>query len=174
VPDSLKRRSNYSPSLATTTSSESLLRLEALPSLKFPKWDEIVDKKTFEVLIPHELGEAPKPQGLFSALLKDHVEILATDAIEEPEKYNPEAVELLNEMLGGKKSPQSLTDSERRLLDQATLDFATYTPRKQAVPAPSRALPARAAKETESTEDAEPIPGVDVPVTEAPAFWWLR
>lgn len=102
------------------------------------------------------------------------MEILATDALEGPEKYNAQAVVLLNEMLDGKKSTKSLTDEERRLLDQATLDFATYTPPKQAAPLPARALPARVARESEGTEDAEPTPGVDVPVTEAPAYWWLR
>jgi hypothetical protein len=148
--------------------------LEAYPSLTFPKWDEIVDPKTFEVLIPHEMGEAPEPQGLFSALLKDHVEILATDALEGPDKYNPQAVELLNEMLDGKKSTKSLTDTERKILDQATLDFASYTPPKQVPTQPVRALPVRAVKAREDTEDADPTPGVDVPVTEAPAYWWLK
>ena len=147
--------------------------LPPLTAYQFPKFDSIVDPKTFELLVPHEVAEAPRPQGLFEALLKDHVEILASDAIEEPEKYNPQVISILREMLDGKKSSKSLTASERRLLDQATLDFATYTAPKPVVQPPRKELPARV-KQEESSEEGTPVPGIDVPITEAPAYWWLK
>lgn len=174
---SAKLKSSYSVSSEATTDSESSSRIKASPFPKFepfprfPKLDDLVDPKTFRLSTPEDPSPPTRPQGLFEVVLQNHIDILAADAEESGEKYNPQALPLIRDVAEGKKTLQSLSEPERTLLDQATLDFATYVPPKQEQPRP--VLKPRV-ESAPAEEDADPTPGVDVPITEARAYWWVR
>lgn len=152
--------------------TESLTSLPRVEAYRFPKLFDLVHPKTFE-LSNEETGSSSDPQrnvGLFEGLLRNQYEVLAQDAEDSPEKYDPKVLVLLREILEQKKSVKSLSDVDRALLDRATLDFATFIPPKKKETAPPP--PTRPRVREVVSED--PIPGVDVPVTDVPAYWWLK
>lgn len=137
---------------------------------KFPKFAELVDPKTFEVA---EVSGEPvrKETGLFYGLLGDDVRALHQDATENPDKYDDHTVGLLTQLVQGAKDVRALSRQERDLLDRATLSFASYvSPPK----APKVQRPVVEKTAAEEPMDALPTPGIDVPETNAPAYWWLR
>lgn len=159
------------PSNDSSTQS-SLTSLPTTRAYQFPKLNEIVDPVTMEVLLPSESPEPVQPQGLFNGLMRGHVEILAQDILDHPERYSPEALTLVQQILERQKSLETLAPSERSVLDRATLDFATFVP--PSVKHERKPPPPKPRVRTQVAAVEEPVPGVDVPVTEMPAYWWLK
>jgi hypothetical protein len=156
------------------STQESLRSLPPLCAPRFPKLSDLVDPRTFELVDPAPMVPPARLSGLFSALLQDHVELLADDVTAHPERFSPEAVKLIEELLQGQKNVKSLADREREILDRATLDFATFVPPKDA-PSARTTTRAEKAKAKPADETEAPVPGVDTPSeAEAPAYWWLR
>jgi hypothetical protein len=172
---SLMSRRKRQPSTSVATSpTGSLPRLESLSPLeapKFPKFDELVHPKTFQL---GEVASLPtsKPQGLFSGLLGDEAAVLHRDATENPSKYDGQTAGLLEKIIQGEKSVKTLTDEERTLLDRATLSFASYVSPKPPKKESTRRVTQRAVL-AQAPSEGPPIPGVDTPEGTPPAFWWL-
>lgn len=86
-----------------------------------------------------------------------------------PEKYNPETVALVSNLVSSKRDP---TEKERQQLDLAVYDFNQP---KQPRPSPPKQAPRPAAKRAKSpTAPAATLP-VTAPVgaKSTSAFWWL-
>lgn len=155
--------------LAHSSPETSSLRLVSPTFPHFPRFREMVHPTTFELAEP--IAETKRPQGLFAGLLSGHTEVLFEDATAHPEKYDASVVPLLTAILQGERKQGELTEQELHLLDKATLDFATYVP-----PAPTKKAPVAVVRKRLAVVEAEeepPTPGIDVPVTDLPAYWWL-
>jgi hypothetical protein len=131
----------------------------------------MVHPKTFEVVAP-PTPKTNRPQGLFDGLLGGEPAVLLQDAAENPGKYDDQTVGLLNELVQGSKKKADLEEAEHRLLDHATLDFASYVKPKTAAKQPQRA--------TRKSEDElegmfeEGLSEADMDVPEGTtAYWWL-
>lgn len=152
--------------------TENLEPLAPLSPLSFPKFHELVNPKTFEVARETGPAVSSQPQGLFNGLLRDDFTVLYQDATENPGKYDEQTLGLLMQLVQGATKVRELTESERRLLDKATIDFASYVPPK---PPPRKEPPAPTRASSDKTPvSAPPIPGIDVPETDTPAYWWLQ
>lgn len=119
---------------------------------------------------PTSLG---RPKGLFEELLGGNLAALYQDMLLEREKYEPEVVELVQQLMQQKRE---LTQDERALLDRAVLDFNRRLPVKAAPTKPptQKKLEPHVEDEHEGdlpTRDA--IPGVDIPMGVEKPFWWL-
>lgn len=163
--DSVKRNDD---SLQSST-PESLSGLPPLCAPRFTTLKDLVDPVTFELCVQEEAPRA-KPKGLFSSLLQDHVELLAGDVVDHRDRYAPDAVKLVEDLLQRRKDVKTLEEQDRELLDRATLDFATFVPPKDP-PAARKPAPKRVKQEPEEGV----IHLVDTPPeAEMPAYWWLR
>lgn len=136
---------------------------------RFPSWEEVVQ-------MDREQATAPPRRrllDLFDGILGDLTPLLA-DYSRHPEKYGAETHDLLERLRSGSISLEQLSTSERRLLNLATYDFAQATPPKKQKQ--SQAARAASKGETRAAKKKEPgpRPGIDVPVTELPAYWWLQ
>ena len=152
--------------------TESLEPLAPLLAPSFPKFHELVNPKTFEVAREVGPSVSSQPQGLFNGLLRDDFATLYQDATENPSKYDEQTVGLLMQLMQGAIKVRELTEAERRLLDKATIDFASYVSPKAA---PKKVPPPPAQTSSDKTPvTAPPTPGIDVPETDTPAFWWLQ
>jgi len=147
----------------------SLKPLEALTPPKFQTFDELVEEDRKEQLHP----QTRKEMDLFDGILGDPT-LLVSDYQRHPEKYGAETHGLLEQLMQGSKSIERLTTHERRLLNLATFDYYQAVPPKKEVPKPTKTPDRRAAKQREAPKKEKPRPGVDVPVTELPAYWWLQ
>jgi hypothetical protein len=132
---------------------------------QFPAFMQLVE-------LDREQAQAPpaRSSGLFEGLLGGRPEALYEDAMANPDKYSPEAQLLLADIVAGKVDPRLLSDEQRRLLDLATIDFATAkpkAPRRSPKAAPRPAAPPAAPLE-------RPTPGVDVPGEVPEPYWWLK
>lgn len=166
------KRNNDSSLLSTP---ESLKSYPPICMPRFPQLQDLVDPNTFQLLDPAPMAPPARLVGLFEGLLQDHVELLADDVLSHPERYSPDAVKLIDELMQGQKKVKSLADRERELLDRATLDFATFVPPKEVPPARRTQRAPVKRRKTEDDEAELAVPGVDTPPeTEAPAYWWLR
>lgn len=142
--------------------ASALISLMPLPSPQtptFPRFSEVIGE-TARV-------EPPKKRGLFLDLV-GRPEVLLHDYLDNPERYGqPELYPLLQDLVTGTKSLDSLTDPEMRILDAATVDFSqAKTPRKE-----------QAKQETAPTRPVYNEPkAVEQPdsLKDAPAYWWLR
>lgn len=132
-------------------------------SPKFPTFVELVE-------LDRQGVPPPKSPGLFEALL-GRPEPLYVDSVEHPEKYSPEVVALLSELVAGTKKVSALNPGEERLLDLATIDFATAAPEKPKAPPPT---PVRRSGAEERVVHEQPIVGVDVPQEAQAPYWWLK
>ena len=180
---STKQKWQHEPSEITALPSPP--KIEPLSPPTFPTFQQLVEA---ERVSQQSTSSIPKKMNdLFDGILGT-LEPLLADFQASPEKYGEETHELLGQLILGSKSLEQLSANERRLLNLATFDF--YQAPK---PKPSEPLVKEAAAEDEEDEDpidefdeeAEgrwasknekgrgPIPGVDVPVTELPAYWWL-
>lgn len=159
-------------------------KIEPLSPLTFPTFQQLVEVD--RASLPATLSAPPrKLNDLFDGILGTLDPLLA-DFQASPEKYGEETHALLEQLILGSKSLEQLSENERRLLNLATFDFY-QTPK----PTPAAPLVKEAAAEDdeelvdELDEEVEerraakndrgqgPVPGVDVPVTELPAYWWL-
>lgn len=168
-----------------TTALPSLPKIEPLSPPTFPTFQQLVEAD--RVSLQSTSSVPKKLNDLFDGILGT-LEPLLADFQESPEKYGEETHELLGQLTLGSKSLEQLSPNERRLLNLATFDF--YQAPK---PKPPEPLVKEAEAEDEEDEDpideldeeAEerraakndkgrgPTPGLDVPVTELPAYWWL-
>lgn len=169
------------------TALPSLPPIEPPSPLVFPTFQQLVEadresQQTTRAAAPRKLND------LFDGMLGTLDPLLA-DFQASPERYGEETHELLGQMIHGSKSLEQLSESERRLLNLATFDFFQAPKTKPLVPKPilKEAAVKEGSEDEEETEDDSdddelqaskdkgrgPIPGVDVPVTELPAYWWL-
>lgn len=142
------------------------LQLPAPP--KFPTFAELAQVVT-----------TPPPiqkSGLFQQLLGGQTQVLWQDLLKDPDKYEPEVQQLLQEILSGQKSLQALMPEENQLLDRATLDFAQASK----TPQPEKDRPPRSQAGEELPDkaimrEAEEGPPLPIPTGAdgLDAFWWL-
>lgn len=161
--------------------------LPSLPALEppspptFPTFQQLVEADRAS---PPPTSSAQKLNDLFDGILGTLAPLLA-DFQASPERYGEETHELLGQLILGTKSLEQLSPNERRLLNLATFDFYQAPKPKPVEPLVKEAAVDEGEELTdELDEEAEeraaengegrgPIPGVDVPVTELPAYWWL-
>ena len=86
--------------------------------------------------------------------------------MENPDKYDERVVTLLQELMQGSKKVTDLEEAEQRLLDHATIDFASYVKPKAALVAPKMQKLAEEDEESFSEE-------FDIPSNSTSAYWWL-
>lgn len=126
---------------------------------RFPSFQELVQQDALAQLTP-----APKvSRGVFEELL-GHPEPILQSAVEDPERYDAQALSLLRAIYNNTVRFSDLTPEEKALVNQATMEFFSATPSKPVPPAPPM-LPTRP-RDAEG-HDAEPVDG---PVLDA--FWW--
>ncbi len=168
-----------SPSQRHNGTWSSSLGLEKLPHVSpptFPRFTEMVEPRTFELIQQDKPAIRPREQSLFEALLGSDVTTLHHDATEHPEKYDQRAVHLIDQLVAGARTLRDLEEADRRLLDHATIDFSSYM---KPATIPTRTESASSMQKTAMVEDdddggeSSPIAGVDVPETDTPAYWWL-
>lgn len=132
---------------------------------------------TFSELVEEEAKKTPtmrkKLTDLFDGTLGD-LTPLVSDYQRNPEKYGAEAQELLEQLMHGCKSLERLNQSERLALNIATMDYHQPSRPKPAPAKMAKRSATRSKKPRKAKKRAEPRPGLDVPVTELPAYWWLR
>lgn len=173
--------------LFETTELLSLPKIEPLSPLRFPTFQELLEKE-LESLSQISRTPSKPTNDLFAGMLGT-LEPLLDDYQAHPEKYDSIAGALLEQLIHGMKSLEQLTTTERQLLNLATLDF--FSPVKPKAE-PPRLQPAESTEEEadpdyDEEQDEEekrasadakkpeaPVPGVDIPVTELPAYWWLQ
>lgn len=108
-------------------------------------------------------------QGLFSEILRDDANILYQDMRQAPEKYDPDAVELITRLIARKRE---LSKQERQLLDLAVLELNRQPPDKAPPKQPVTKLVVR---ELAVEEEPAGLPreGIDFPAGLERPFWWL-
>ncbi len=166
----------------------SLPKIEPLSPLRFPTFQELVEADLATSRSPTSATPSKKLNDLFDGTLGTLDPLLA-DYQTTPEKYGVETHALLEQLIHGTKSLEQLSTTERRLLNLATLDFhSAYKPKPEQPRLPPHQLAEEEADadtedreyEEEKTAHADtkkpeaPVPGVDVPATELPAYWWLQ
>lgn len=164
----------------------SLPKIEPPSPPVFPTFQQLVEEDL--VSLSSSLVPTRKLNDLFDGMLGTLDPLLA-DYQANPEKYGVETHALLEQLMHGSKSLEQLSTTERRLLNLATLDFYAVVQPKVEPPRPvaremaeEDAEPDAGAEHDEEEKSASadtkkpeaPIPGVDVPVTELPAYWWLQ
>ena len=147
------------------------------PFPKFPTLEEMLEHQKGK---PHPLLQlsevpAPKPSSLFEGLLGGRTEVLLQDALDHPERYDDATRAALEALAarGGVATPE-----DRKLLDNATLDFAAFRP-PRAAPLPVKPKPPAPKPKLLSDEDelrdgrAEPEGGEEAgsPLN---GYWWVR
>lgn len=166
---------------SVTRQQESQPELRKLPELqppeapRFPTFQELVD---LDATTSMETGRR-RLSDLFDGTLGDQTR-LVEDFQRSPEKYGEECQELLQRLASGKSSVDQLNDHDRRLLNLATFDYHQTPPPKKTptIKKPGVSMEAKPRRRTglfnkERAQTQKPRPGIDVPVTELPAYWWL-
>lgn len=162
------------------TALPSLPKLEPPSPPTFPTFQQLVEAER----VSQPAASPKKLNDLFDGILGTLAPLLA-DFQANPEKYGEETHELLGQLTLGTKSLEQLSPNERRLLNLATFDFYQTPKPKPAEPLVKEAAVDEDEELTDELDEAAeereaanekgqgPIPGVDVPVTELPAYWWL-
>jgi hypothetical protein len=153
-------------------------------SVTFPTFWELVSDDA-------ERGPAaaPRQRSLFEALIGDP-RILYQEVLEDPNRFQPESVTLLQQVIAGTKRLSTLTSAEQELLNSATVAFtrprrlpdSPLTPSAHQDPSPAVAHLTREDKIDDPEEDLtynedgslgllseESVELSDEP---APTFWW--
>jgi len=138
----------------------------------------------------------PRPErqsGLFTALLGDP-KVLYYEILEDPERFEDGVSDLVQQLVAGARTLESLTRDEHNLLDRATLDWSTPRHRtpgsaeprpisRDSVPPAVEHLTyedalADPAVELEYSEDGRHVPilegsaAPDIPGEAPETFWW--
>ena len=166
---------------STTQQQESHPELTKLPELqpqeapRFPTFQELVD---LDATTSKET-ESRRLSDLFDGTLGDQTR-LVDDFQRHQEKYGEECHDLLQRLASGNLSVEQLSQNDRRLLNLATFDFHQAAPPKKAptIKKPGTSMQAKPRRRTglfnkARVQTQKPRPGIDVPVTELPAYWWL-
>ena len=154
--------------------------LTCLPEIQPPIFPEF---PTFQELVKqHEESSSEtvsrRLSDLFDGTLGDQTR-LVEDFQKYPEKYGEECRELLQRLESGSASVKHLNPNDRRLLNLATLDYhQSVPPKKSPTPENSTAKESRPVQRVQRVKRQKPPierprPGLDVPVTELPVYWWL-
>ena len=99
--------------------------------------------------------------------------MLSQDANDHPERYDEDTRVFLAELAAGQRK-FALTEEDRRVLDQATLDFAAYRspkPTTPPIPAPRKLPPVRPPSSMELADGR--APQVETPGGVMTPYWWL-
>lgn len=141
-----------------------LLPLPAPAPPTFPTFSQLVQESERQ-----RVARETKPTGLFAELLGDP-QVLLTDLLSNPDKYEDGVYSLLLPLVSGRRKLTDLAPDERQLLDHAVIDYsqARRTPREPAAPPPP---PSREEPISEEIEYHEPSP---FPQGEPGAYWWLK
>jgi hypothetical protein len=106
-----------------------------------------------------------RSSGLFNGLVKDP-NLLLSDYLKSPEKYEQGVYELLLDLTGGRRKFQDLRPEEQNLLDRSVLDFSAPA-RKPEPPPPPAVKQSPLVREIEYHEpEAIPHPSGEIP------YWW--
>jgi len=112
---------------------------------------------------------------MFESLLSGEAGVLLRDLEDNPDRYAqlPGLDVLLGGVASGARKLSELEEQDRRMLDQATVEYATAPRTPELVE--GRAQLERQVKRvlTQAVEPRPPEPG-DVPDSDMPAFWWLQ
>lgn len=104
--------------------------------------------------------------GLFKGLVGDP-NLLLSDYLKSPEKYEEGVYELLLDLTGGRRTFQDLRPEEQQLLDRSVLDFSTPAKRLAPPPPPAPEPESPKVREIEYHEaKAIPHPSGEIP------YWW--
>lgn len=169
-------RSKKPMSIPNAPSMPSISPLLPLEPPQFPSFKELVELDKDEQLQPQKRRRI---LDLFDGTLGDPTP-LVDDFQRHPEKYGTESHELLGQLASGTKSIEHLNDHERRILNLATFDYHQTLPPKKAtdpikkVTAKMTGTPTRRQRIRRKVQKPKPRPGIDVPATELPAYWWLQ
>jgi hypothetical protein len=131
---------------------------------------------------------------LFDALVGDP-RVLYYELMEDPSRFEEEVATLVQQIVSGQKPYESLSSTEKTLLDRATLDWARTRHQKPKAPSPiSSKSPAPTQPEAvqhltraeavsdpsvelEYREDGRHVPLQTTPepdIPAAPTFWWRK
>lgn len=167
---------NYLGRIVPKVSLDPVAPPEPLTFPTFPSIDELLKHEAGTQ--PHPLLKLtdtppPSPTSLFDGLLGGRPEVLLQDALANPTRYEPATREALA-ALGGKRSTE-LTPEDRRILNLATIDYASVRPRyaaptKAGVPRPPAQKPK--SLDQDSLGDGR-APQVETPGGTMSAYWWL-
>ena len=122
---------------------------------------------------PESSTSSQRMDGLFAVYMRSNPDILYQDMQHEKDKYSPECLDLVQDIVA---RPRPITPKERKILDEAVLDFnRKWTPPKPVVDNKPRAVRLRETDDHSDSEDAhgDPIAGVDFPIGTDRPFWWL-
>jgi len=181
----MSTKPKWQPGPSEITALPSLPKIEPLSPPTFPTFQQLVEA---DRVSQQSTSSVPKKMNdLFDGILGT-LEPLLADFQENPEKYGEETHELLGQLTLGSKSLEQLSPNERRLLNLATFDFY-QAPKPKPAEEPELLVKEAEAEDEDTLDELEeeaverlaakngegrgPIPGVDVPVTELPAYWWL-
>jgi hypothetical protein len=141
------------------------LKYWGLRKLEPPKFPTL-----FELARTAPEPEAKKnPPGLFELFLHRDPTHILQDARTQAERYDDQALSLLGELHEGARKWETLSATERGMLDNATVEFFSPAKRvEKSVPSFLAPRPPPAGENT-SPPKAEPVEG---PVMDA--FWWTR
>jgi hypothetical protein len=142
---------------------------------------------------PHasSVSTAGRRSGLFETLLGDP-RVLYQEVLEDPSRFEPEAMDLIQRLVAGAVSLDALTSTEREMLDRAVLDWSRprHSSRGSST-SPSTIssdLPEEVERsyqealedpdvELEYREGGPPVPvslAPEVPTDPVPTFWWRQ
>lgn len=122
-----------------------LMQLQPLVPPRFPTLSELLRP-------PVVSKSSSPPSGLFCSLV-GVPEVMFDDLLRDPKKYEDGVAELLQEMIQGSKTIGSLSSSEMRLLDRATLDLNRSSSAKPSESSkPSTPEKPKTSSESEGTE----------------------
>ena len=104
-----------------------------------------------------------RSRGLFEDLLQARPEVLMQDALEHPEAYDDDVIELLRRMVENREGVIALGDDEAEKLNLATAEFFSASPgkKKEVAKTPGR---------VRGIPSAPVVEPMDLPSNNA--FWW--
>ena len=109
-------------------------------------------------------GAAATHSGLFKALVGDP-NIMMSDYLENPAKYEEGVYDLLLDLTAGHRSLQELKPEEQEILDRAVIDF--NSPNRRPVPPPPP--PPKESPKEQEIEYHEPVSS---PFRGEVPYWW--
>ena len=150
--------------------------VEAPSFPRFPTLDQVLEHQSGQS--PHPLLQLTettppsRPTSLFQGLLGGRLEVLVQDALDHPERYDAATREALADLGAG---PRTLSPADHRLLDSATLDYASFRPPQ---PAPRATSAPKPPPRKPSLLDDGDMPDGREPQVETPggpmsAYWWV-